>query len=232
MDDKKTLAQFLLLIKKMVANALRNTAYGEHQDDIVNETFIKLYKTDFFDTYSLKDEESQKIATSYIKKTIHSCFQDYLVNMGVYRRSTKHELEHTGLKTQAIHQEEFTTTSDTDMESSVIKHSQVNPEQYIFAQTAYNHIYDCFNLFLSKITDITRSDFLKEAFWEDSFDKLPLKELASHYGYHSSNPTQEFTRFVDKVSRCTEKNNIKIVKSGEQIEFLRQIISSNGVIVK
>ena len=224
--DEKKLAQFLLLIQKMVGYSLKHTEHQELSEDIANETFIKLYKSDFFESYSLTDDESKKIATAYIKKTISSCRDDYFVKNGIYRRSTKRELESTGRKTQAINQDDF---EDAQLNSShSFQSSEPTSENYFFAQKAYGFIQNCFKLAIEKITDPHRAEFLYQAFWESNNIDFSLNELAKRNNYSNTNPTQDFNRFVAKVSHCTEKNNITIVKSGEQIEFLRQMISSNG----
>lgn len=224
--DEKKLAQFLLLIQKMVGYALKHTEHHELAEDIENETFIKLYRSDFFESYSLVDDESKKVATAYIKKTISSCKDDYFVKNGVYRRSTKSELESTGRKTQAIYQDDLEDAQQNSSHS--FQSSEPTSEEYLLAEKAYGFIQNCFKLAIAKIKDPQRAEFLYQAFWESNYINFPLNELAKRNNYSNTNPTQDFNRFVAKVSHCTEKNNIKIVKSGEQIEFLRQMISSNG----
>lgn len=224
--DEKILAQFLLLIQKMVSYSLRHTEHIEYVDDIVNETFIKLYKSDFFSSYTLDNEECIKISTSYIKKVISTCKHDYLIKSGIFRRSNKRELERTGFKTQQITDDNLDEIQENNSYS--IASTEPTSEELIIAHKAYRHIQRCFSLVIANITDVHRSDFLYQAFWEGSNIDYPITELAIKNKYTKSNPTQDFNRFVEKVSKCTEKNHIKIVKSGEQIEFLRQMISKSG----
>lgn len=224
--NEKILAQFLLLIQKMVDYSLKHSEHYELAEDIANETFIKLYRSDFFQSYSLADDDSKKIATAYIKKTISSCKDDYFIKNGIYRRSTKRELELTGRKTQAINQDDFEDALQNSSHS--FQSAELTSEEYFFAEKAYGFIQNCFKIAIETIKDSQRAEFLYQAFWESNNINFPLNELAKRSNYSNTNPTQDFNRFVARVSQCTEKNNIKIVKSGEQIEFLRQMISSNG----
>ena len=227
MEDEKKLAQFLALIIKQVGYVLRHPDHEQYKEDIVNETFIKLFKSGAFEKYSLDTSENGRIAAAYIKKTINSCSMDYFSKSGIFRRLTKRERESTGLKTQAVINEDFDDISGnaTSFQEDTKTYTS---EQYLIAKQAYDNIQKCFSLVSSSITNDSRAKFLKEAFWNSDYYDVPIKQLAHVLGYLKSNPTQDFNRFVDKVSKCTEKYNIKIVNSGEQIEFLRQIISLNG----
>ncbi|WP_156780192.1 hypothetical protein [Glaciecola sp. HTCC2999] len=227
MNDEKKLAQFLSLIIKQVGYVLRHPDHEQYREDIVNETFIKLFKSGAFEKYSLDTSENGRIAAAYIKKTIHSCSMDYFSKSGIYRRLTKREQESTGLKTQSITNENF---DDLSANATFFQEDTktYTSEQYLIAKEAYGNIQKCFSLITASITNDTRAKFLKEAFWNSDYYDVPIKQLAQILGYLKSNPTQDFNRFVDKISNCTQKYNIKIVNSGEQIEFLRQIISFGG----
>jgi DNA-directed RNA polymerase specialized sigma24 family protein len=227
MRDEKKLGQFLTLIEKQVGYAITSSDYLEYKDDIVNEAFIKLYKSGAFDKYTLDTGENGRIAAAYVKKTVHSCTMDYFRKSGVYRRLTKHEQATTGLKTQSIETSDFDEHS-ADENTYHDDKNTYTVEQYLTAKKAYENIQKCFTSLVSNITNTVRANFLKEAFWVADNYGVPLKQLAEILGYEKSNPTQDFNRFVEKVSDCTKKYNIKIVNSGEQIEFLRQIISSSG----
>jgi molecular chaperone GrpE (heat shock protein) len=227
MTDEKELVQFLALIKKQVGFSITSPEHEQCKEDIANEAFIKLYKSGVFEKYTLDTTENGRIAAAYIKKTVHSCSMDYFRKSGVYRRLTKQEQASTGLKTQSIE------TNDFDEQSTGESHFQddknaYTAEQYLAAKQAYENIQVCFSSVVSTITNAIRANFLKEAFWVSDNYGVPLKQLANILGYDKSNPTQDFNRFVEKISDCTKKYNIKIVNSGEQIEFLRQIISSSG----
>lgn len=228
MADEKKLAEFLSLIKKLVSFKVKDPDHVQFKEDIANETFIKLYKSGAFDKYSLDEKQESLIATSYIKKTVHSCYMDYLTKAGINRRLTKQEQEETGHKTMNIIKDDIDEPSSFGVfEPEQSSHYSV--EQYLMAKQAYKVIQDCFSSSISSVSNAIRANFLKEAFWEADSYGLPLKKLAVVLGYENSNPTQDFNRFVTKVSDCTQKFNINIVNSGEQIEFLRQIIESEGV---
>jgi DNA-directed RNA polymerase specialized sigma24 family protein len=222
---EKLLAEYLLLIKKKVDSEIRNPEHVHFKEDIVHDVFLKLYNADFFNKYKLGDKEQGLIAASYIGRTAHSCYVDYLQKAGLSRRLTESEREQSGFKFANIGYDDV-----DDADSGVyLETSSYTAEQYLIARQAYEIIKDCFKGAISGISNMVKATFLSEAFWELAKYDLPLKQLASHLGYENTNPTQEFNRFVVKVSSCTEQKGIKVVNPDEQIEFLKQIIEIDGV---
>ena len=223
MTDERLLAEYLVLIKKKVNYGIKNLDHQDCKEDIAQDVFLKLYKSDFFDKYHLGDKEQRLIATAYIGKAVHSSYIDYLKKSGISRQSTEKEKKHSGNKFVSI------VSDDIDDMENEIAGSSFTAEQYMIAKQAYKIIKDCFQGAMSGISNGIKTTFLGEAFWESDKYGLPLKQLAKLLGYENSNPTQEFNRFVQKVSECTQSSGIMIANPSEQIEILRQIIDTDEV---
>ena len=223
MTDERLLAEYLELIKKKVNYEIKNPEHQGFKNDIVHDVFLKLFKSDFFDKYKLNDKEQSLIAASYIGKASHSCYIDYLKKSGITRQLTEKEQGQSGTKFTNI------ATDDIDDMSFNIEGSSFTAEQYMMAKQAYQIIKDCFQGAISGVSNTVKATFINAAFWESNNYGLPIKQLAKHLGYENSNPTQDFNRFVQKVSECTQPSGIHLVNPDEQIEFLKQIIEIDGV---
>lgn len=223
MTDEQLLAEYLVLIKNKVNYEIKNPEHVGFKDDIVHDVFLKLYKSDFFEKYKLNDKEQGLIAATYIGRTVHSCYIDYLKKAGISRQLTEKERQQSGNKFTSIGSDDI-----DDLETS-LEGSSFSAEQYLMAKQAYQIIKDCFQGAISGISNVVKASFLNEAFWELAKYDLPIKQLAKHLGYENSNPTQDFNRFVQKVSECTQPSGINLANPDEQIEFLKQIIEIDGV---
>ena len=225
MDSEKDLYRLLKLITKITGFVIKNPDHQSFKEDVINEAFLKLYNSELIKKSSFEIENEALVIASYSKKTIHTCYMDYLVKSGVLRRSTKEERQKTNLKTQNISSIDI----HNDGEHGAINLEQTEhytPDQYLSAKRAYAVIKDCFDKGIITIKDKIRAVFFESVFWDYNQFDLPLNQLAKLLGYKNSNPTQDFNRFVEKVSACTSKSDIRIVKINEQIEILRQIIQA------
>jgi hypothetical protein len=218
-------AQFLLLIKKMVNKQIKDSAHYEFKDDIVNDVFLKLYSGDFFNTHTLDDADSGKLAGAYIKRVVSSCYYDHLENAGVMVRASKKETDLTGKKTEQIKHDSIHVGDNEDDKPAVeVVSAYASALTLMEAEDAYQTIKQCFDVAIEKVVDRAKLLFYQIAFWELDEYKMPLKDLAAHVGFANSNPTQDFNRFVEKVSGCTEKSHIVLRNPNEQIEILKQLI--------
>lgn len=225
--NNKELAEYMLLIKKLTYYKLRtqDPAYQSFAEDIVQESFLKLYKQDFFNNNKLDSEDNKKMIGAYISRTVYSCFMDQLKTLGINRRLTKAEAISSGQKYENIKHELIEDVNENDIALPNVE----NPDQYVFVKEAYQWIKGCYTNLLMKINDTDRKTFFEAAFWQFNEYDMPLKTLAKHLGYDSSNPTQELKRFVEKVSMCTQPHGITINNPHEQIQFLREQIESAEV---
>jgi hypothetical protein len=210
--NNKELAEYMLLIKKLTHYKLKtqDPAYQSFAEDIVQETFLKLYKQDFFNNNKLDSEDDKKMIGAYIR---------------INRRLTKAESISSGQKYENIKHELIEDVNENDIALPSVE----NPDQYVFVKEAYQWIKGCYTNLLTKINDTDRKTFFEAAFWQFNEYDMPLKTLAKHLGYDSSNPTQELKRFVEKVSMCTQPHGITINNPHEQIQFLREQIESAEV---
>ena len=94
------------------------------------------------------------------------------------------------------------------------------------AKEALHVIRKCFEMFSEMNQDQEKLAFFDAAFWRRIYLDISIKDLAEHVGFKHSNPTQEFNRFVAKISSCTEKDGINVTNPSEQIEVLLELSSS------
>ena len=223
-DDRKKVAIYLLIIKKKVISRVREYEQANLIDDIVQEVFIKLLKNDFFKNNDLETVIEIRKAEAYIKQTVNSCYLDQLSLLGFNRRLTKAERVASGNKYENIKNDQI----DDIVENELTLVEPVTPEQQLFVKEAYEWIKSCYLSLLDAIKDTNRKLFFEAAFWQFQDYDMPLKSLAAHLGYRSSNPTQELKRFVEKVSMCTQPHGIVVKDPHDQIQFLREQIQDSG----
>ena len=223
----KELGAYLNLIKKITAWKVKTPEHKEFIEDIAQETFLKLFKRGFFDEHDISDAENEKIINSYVNKTVWSCYMDQLKLQGINRKLTKSESEASGGSYQNIVNSAIEDVCDS--ESAI--HAFETPEQHLFAREAYQWIKSCFESVSLEIQSRERKRFFFAAFWEFSAFDMPMKALASHLGYQSSNPTQELKRFIDKVTLCTQPHGFTVSNPHEQIQFLQEQIDNSGVML-
>jgi DNA-directed RNA polymerase specialized sigma24 family protein len=219
--SNKELAKYMLVIKKITNYKVVDKSIV---DDISQEVLIKLLKQDFFSNNKLDTEEEQKSTCAYIKRTVHSCYMDYLTANGISRRLTKSEKAISGNSYQNINYDHIDDVSDSELNLVEAE----TPEQQLFAKEAYEWIKGCYTALSEKIKDTKRRAFFEAAFWRVESYGLPLKALASQLGYVSSNPTQELNRFVEKVSMCTQPHGVFVQNPQEQVQFLCEQIDHQG----
>lgn len=225
MLSEQEAAQFLLLIKKLVNRQIKDSAHYEFKDDIINDVFLKLYSNDFFHTHTLDDKDAGNVAAAYIKRVVASCYFDQLKSAGIMVRATQQETKMTGKKTEQIKHDSIHDSDDADDKSRVeVVSEYASALTLMEAEDAYQIIKACFNVAVEKVVDRAKLLFYQIAFWELDEYNMSLKDLAAHVGFANSNPTQDFNRFVEKVSVCTEKGHIFLRNPNEQIEFLKQLI--------
>lgn len=227
MMDEQRLGRFLVLIEKLTNSVIKEPDYVKFREDVVQDVFLKLYRGDFFETHSLDSPDEAKQSTVYIKRTIMTCFQDQLMREGIYRKRAVSDVQDDDGETK-YKQLEHQSMDDADNEFS-LSSDDFSAEQILIAQQSYQIIKACFDGALVAVNDQTKHDFYRAVFWELDKYELSVKELAAYLGYQNSNPTQDFNRFVEKVSACTEKDGVKVVNPHEQVEFLKQILSLEEV---
>ena len=221
--NNQELAEYLTLIKKLTNFVIVDHRHVDIKDDVVQEAFLKLLKQDFFDKYDWNSDI--KIITTYIKMTIRSCYLDLLTTLGFNRPLSKKEKEITGYKYQNISHSQLDDISEDDLSL----HNMETPDNAVFAKQAYQWIKKCYDSLSLGVSDLSRRKFFEAAFWDFGDYELPMNKLANHLGYESSNPTQELSRFIKKISMCTEPHGITINNAHEQIQFLQEQIESSGV---
>lgn len=225
--SKNELGKYLSLIKKATTQGIKTPEHKQFREDIAQDVFLKLYKRNFFDENDISDAENEKIITSYVYKTVRSCYMDQLKLQGINRKLTKSEVEASGFRSQNIVNSPIEDVCD----SEAAIHAFETPEQYLFAREAYQWIKNCFDSVSLEIPNVERKRFFYAAFWEFASYGMPMKALAGHLGYQSSNPTQELKRFIDKVTMCTQPHGIKISSPHEQIQILQEQLESAGAIL-
>ncbi len=223
--ENRELAKYMLLIQKITNWRVKDLEHKNLTDDIAQEVFIKLFKQEFFKNNRLDTDSEKKMAGAYIKQTVISCYMDQLALLGINRRLTKAERVNSGNKYENIKNDHIDDISENEL---VLVESE-SPEQQLFVKEAYEWIKSCYLSLVDKINDTNRKMFFEAAFWQFNDYDMPLKSLAVHLGYDSSNPTQELKRFVEKVSMCTKPHGIVVNKPHEQIQFLREQIENSGV---
>jgi DNA-directed RNA polymerase specialized sigma24 family protein len=96
MDAKKQqYAGYLDIISK----AAKRKVVGANIDlreDVVQEAFMKVIRSDFFSNHDIKNPDNIKVITSYIYMAINSCLLDELQKQGRLRRSWLSEKEMGG----------------------------------------------------------------------------------------------------------------------------------------
>jgi DNA-directed RNA polymerase specialized sigma24 family protein len=213
MTDNYTLEIYLAFIKKAAANKMWDR---ELQDDVVQDVFIKLHNKDFFNENDLEDGKVSKQAGVYIYTTVkrHS--------IDVYRKRNPKDSITDSINIDS--DDEFSAKELPSLDMGIEESCLVSEE----AKNAYSAIMNCFELSLKLVKGEEKLTFFYTAFWELSDFGMTIKELAKHLGFVNSNPTQEFNRFVSKVSNCTEKNGVKLTKPNEQVEILFDLMGVVG----
>ena len=211
MTYQDELAIYLAFIKKAAHYKIWDS---QMRDDVVQDVFIKLHNKNFFQNNALVDGQVPKTTGAYIITTIERHRTD------IYRKY--HKIESV---TDSIESEnEFEKHFDAERTSlSNVDHLWFVREE---AEIAYVSIKECFQGAITQVKDSLKKNFFEAAFWRLSDYGLPLKELANHIGFINSNPTQDFNRFLAKVSICTQNSGITLVKPNEQIDILLDLISS------
>jgi hypothetical protein len=210
MTDNYKLEVYLSFIKKASANKVWKR---DLQDDVVQEVFIKLYSKGFFDENDLMEGKVSKQAGVYIYTTITRHFIDVLRKI-----SPKDSI------TDSLDDELSPLEEPRSFEMGVEESNIIGDE----ARNAYSAIKNCFGLTSKTVKGEAKLTFFYTAFWEFSDLGMTIKELAKHLGFENSNPTQEFNRFVSKVSHCTERQGVKLVKPNEQVEILLELMAATG----
>ncbi len=214
MDAKKQqYAGYLDIISK----AAKRKVVGANIDlreDVVQEAFMKVIRSDFFSNHDIKNPDNIKVITSYIYLAIKSCLFDELQKQGRLRRSWLSEKEmgeksYISIESSEVGEDDFL--------------SNITPEHNTLAEQAYRYIKDCFNACIDKITTLERVKFFEKAFWEIESYAVNLKELAVAMGYNGANPTQEINRFIEKINLCVQPHGI-LVSGLEDIRFVCEYI--------
>jgi len=221
-QDEQKLGEYFQLIKKITNWKIKDPNHHNIREDVASETFLKLFKQDFFNKYDFYNEDHKKLISSYIYKTVWSCYMDQLQLLGFNRRLTKNEREMKGQRYENINTNPFEDVAESDE----ALHDLEGPDQYIVAKEAYQWVKSCFESLALEISNIKRRQFFYAVFWEFSDYGMPMKKLALHLGYESSNPTQELKRFTEKVSLCTRPYGVVVTNPHEQIQFLQEQIEN------
>lgn len=224
--DNQRLGEYLALIKKITGWKIKDPNHYGIKEDVAQEAFLKLLNLDFFNKNDLHNEEEQKMISAYVGQTVHSCYLDELRRLGYIRHGTLAERESEGIKyINIIHD----PIEDVIINDEALSDSH-SSDYSVFIKEAYQLIKHCFELHHAKISNMDQQKFFYAVFWRFDDYGLPMKNLATHLGYESTNPTQALNRFVIKVSKCTEPNGIKVIKPHKQIPFLQEQIDSSGVV--
>ncbi len=221
MHDEQRLGQFISLIDKMVRSVITDTDHVVFREDVSQDAILKLYRSGYLEENNMDSADDVKRVSAYIRLTVKSCYTDYLARNGINRRRTDNERCEGDTK---YIQHEHETINDPDNPIS-IESEAFTAQQLVEAREAYEVIAYCFQNALILVKESERQRFYQAVFWELDEYNMTVKDLAAHVGYANSNPTQDFNRFVKKVSECTEKDGIKVVNPSEQVDFLKQILS-------
>ena len=208
----------LKLLRTMQKYARRLMSENHHMDieEIANTAFLKLYDstdeegTAFFD----RDHTGPY---SYIRFTIWSVYQVYLIKKGVIRKKTKGELEnelelalnsgelleyqHTHFQIQQEAYEESPENDETDKKVFPIHSKQPRAEQYAAIAQAYQYIKACFDSVNVALKEDAKQHFFSGAFWGE-FLGVQLKDIAELVGFVHTNPAQFFQRECIKIDKC------------------------------
>jgi hypothetical protein len=223
--SNKELAHYLALIKKSVSKKIQDPNHKGFIEDVIQEVFIKLHKQNFFEKNTFDFVDKDYKSRAYINLTVRSCYMDHLRILGINRKLTKEEKLSSGNKYENILNSVIEDVCESEMTLAPVQ----TPEQVTFITEAYHWIKQCYNSLASNVNDVNRKTFFEAAFWQLSSYNMPVKALAGHLGYSSSNPTQELKRFVEKVSMCTQPHGVTLNNANEQIEFLREQIENTEV---
>ena len=210
MDDNKKLGSYLLFIKNSVA---KKVWIQEVREDIQQEVFIKLFKKGFFDQHDLVDGKISPQAGGYIASTVDSCFYDHVLRKKYKKRSCDEGDEYI----EKIPVSPFEDCSEEEDFFSIPANVSIE------AKEALDVIKKCFENFAEATKDKLKATFFEAAFWRRNYLDMSVKELAENMGFIHSNPTQEFNRFLTKVSGCTEKQDVILSAPNDQIEILLQL---------
>ena len=220
--SNKELAHYALLIKKSAYRRIQDANRENFIEDVIQEVFLKLHKQQFFENNTFDSVDSKKQIYSYINLTVNTCYMDQLGLLGINRKLTKAEKLSSGNKYENIQNSVIEDVCESEITLAPVQ----TPEQVTFVTEAYHWIKQCYNSLVSNVNDANRKTFFEAAFWQLSYYNMPVKALAGHLGYSSSNPTQELKRFVEKVSMCTKPHGVTLNNANEQIEFLREQIEN------
>jgi hypothetical protein len=224
MLDEVSLGKFMLFIDKATKAEIKDRDFVQYREDVAQDAFLKLYRSGYLAENSIETEDDVKRVTAYIRMTVHSCYMDFLTKNGFNHRRTADD-EYIDDKNTKYVKNKNESLNDPDADLSLEDNHQFDANQLYQARQAYDSIVYCFQKATEMIKEKVRRDFYQIVFWDLEDHNMSIKELAAHMGFINSNPTQDFNRFVQRVSDCTEKDGYKIVNASEQINFLKQILS-------
>jgi hypothetical protein len=216
-------ALYMSFIQKLVNKHVRNPEHIAFREDIQNESFIKLLKNEFIENNKLSSasKAEKKEISAYVARTVKSSYLDFLSKHKITKKMTENERADSGQKYKKYDYCEIDDSENGYTEPALFSH-----EERMFAETAYKKIMDCFSSALAKVGDETKKAFLTAVYWDHNSYGLSTKQLAQHFNYRSSNPTQELNRFTEKVSLCTKTIGVVIDSPQEQIMYLHEIFES------
>jgi hypothetical protein len=216
------MAKFLVLIKKMVNKKIQNQDQHDIKENVCQEVFMKLLQKDFFDTHTFEGpQEDIKKFTSYISFAVNSAYVDELLKLGLSHRSSRDERMSTGHSYISPKNHSF---DDIGEHPSSLHQADTSIDK-IFAEEAYLFIQHCFELTARKYINDNHRMFYETAFWGLAECKMSIKDLATHLGFTSTNPTQAFNRFARKVSTCTQQHGITLKSPNDKIQILLEIMA-------
>lgn len=221
MIDEQKLGRYLMFIEDIAGNVLRDNDHVQFREEVAQDAFLKLYSANFFETNQLESSADENRTKAYLRMTVKSCYYDHLEKMGINKRRPLKEQKNGETKYEQF----FYETTHDDESECTLAYESYTPEQIIMAKQAYEIIWMCYDHAVQSVMDQEKKLFFHALFWEFERYDLSVKALALHLGYKNSNPTQEFTRFVSKVSECTERDGITVATPHEQLELLRQIMN-------
>lgn len=219
MRNDNTLEIYLAFIKKATN---KKVWIIDEREDIQQEVFIKLFKKDFFTEHPLDGGFVKSQAGKYIYDAVSSCFSDHVIRKR-YKEDTSND-SNDGKKTyfaKVSTNVDFVNNDEGDQSvfSSPLTQSSVSIE----AKEALDLIKRCFEKYAEATKDQIKATFFESAFWHRNYLDTSIKELAEDLGFIHTNPTQEFNRFVKKVSGCTEKGDVILSAVDNQLEILLQL---------
>lgn len=222
MRDEQRLGRFISLIDKMVKSEIRDKDHVVFREDVSQDAILKLFQSGYLEENSMDSIDDVKRVSAYIRLTVKSCYIDYLARNKINRRRADKEC--CGYEDSKYENFGYDQIDDPNIQGELVSEG-LRPERLVEAREVYEIIAYCFQNALILVKERERQRFYHVVFWELDEYNMTVKDLAAHVGYANSNPTQDFNRFVKKVSECTEKDGIKVVNPSEQVDFLKQILS-------